>query len=688
MATATLSHRAPDPADPFPRSRLGRALGHPAAYALTAVILLTLFGWTFFTHPQRVAPTKDPAYYTWRTEALMTEKPATLLSITGPFDVFSGGYRVSSAVLGGYLRRVAGVSQLKVTVFLVVGLPVLIALLLGGFALRQRGDPLIFHVVALGAGSLLLTPPFVGYLDNVLCLFFLAAALWFLTPARSSWPGRAGLGLFLLASGFTHPTTLAIFCFALFAMAFARWILMGFDLGEAARRDGSVLAIAFAAAVVTYVAWKAGIWGRSASLSEAALAPPYGSGFFKDRMTEWVGAMHPLLNGPLFLAGVAGLIAVGRRAARDDLASVAIIWLAPLVGLFGFLAGLTYPYYRFFNTTLAWILLVGVGAYFAIRFFLARAARGGLNRFAALGAVAVIAIIGVNFADGLGASGWNNPAGGWLSTSEKRDLDALRAYLSSVGQPDRPVVFVVDNKPPAPFQIYGYTKLTGNTSRYGLPQGQIDRGYLYLGSLRQFLHSRPTLTGDPTYDRLSRGFLADARGGIAASGQGPIVVLDSVFNASGSNAGALGKLSTKGIVHALGAEPSTRHAQLVKVDQGTATAGSGSTVPVRPPPVHPSPWHAVLVPLGLLLLLVPGLLAVSWFAPGASFAEMLGLVPALSMAFLALIGIAALAIIRSPFSGPVAWVCLALAVAASGSLRLLSARSLPRGRFTYDSGAS
>ena len=194
MATATLSPRAPDPAAPFPRSGLDRALGHPAAYCLTALILLTLFGWTFFTHPQRVAPTKDPAYYTWRTEALLTEKPTTVLSITGPFDVFAGGYRVSSPVLGAFLRRIAGVSQLKVTVFLVVGLPVLIALLLGGFALRQRGDPLIFHVVALATGSLLLTPPFVGDLDNVLCLFFLAAALWFIGPARDSWPARCRPG--------------------------------------------------------------------------------------------------------------------------------------------------------------------------------------------------------------------------------------------------------------------------------------------------------------------------------------------------------------------------------------------------------------------------------------------------------------------------------------------------------------
>jgi hypothetical protein len=645
---------------------------------------VALFGWTFFTHPQRVAPTKDPAYYTWRTEVLITEKPATLLGITGPFDMFSGGYRVSSSVLGGFLRRIAGISQLKQTVFLVVGLPVLTALLLGGFALRQRGDPLIFHAVALGAGSLLLTPPFVGYLDNVLCLFFLAAALWFITGARDSWPARAGLGLFLLASGFTHPTTLAIFCFVLGAMAVVRLVFSRFDLKRTLKLDGPVLAVAFGAVVITYLAWKVGIWGRSASLSEAALAPPYGSAFFRDRMTQWIGTMHPLLNGPLFLAGVVGLIAAGRKAVDDDLARVAILWLAPLVGLFGFLAGLTYPYYRFFNTTLAWILLVGLGAYFAIRFFVGVALRGGPSRLALIGVVAVIVIVGGNFADGLGASGWNNPAGGWLSQSEKRDLDAVRSYLTNLQQPERPVVFVVDNKPPAPFQIYGYTKLTANTSRYALPPGQIDRGYLYLGSMDRFMRSAPTLTGEHTYDKLSRGFLDDAKHGVArSSGQKPIVVLDSAFNASGANA----DVAPESLVS------SDLDADVLTVDRGKVTPlSAGSEVAdlsgdVR---IHtaPSIWHSGLVVLGLLLLLLPGLLAISWFVPGASLAEMLGMVPALALALLALIGIVVLAVARSPFSGTLAWVSLGLAVLLGAVLRVLSWRALPRGRVTYGSTTS
>jgi hypothetical protein len=672
MATATLSNRAPGPPAPLGPSSFDRALGHRLAFVLTALILLTLFGWTFFSHPDRVAPTKDPAYYTWRTEALMSEKPAALLSITGPFDVFSGGYRVSAAVLGGYLRRIAAVSELETTVLLVVALPVLTALLLGGFAYRQRADPLIFHAVALGSGSLLLTPPFVGYLDNMLCLFFISAALWFIPPSRGSWPARAGLGAFLLIAGFTHPTTLAIFGFALGGMALVRLLATGLDLRRTLRLDGPVLAVALVSATATYLAWKIGIWGRPASLSEAALPPPYGSSFFLDRTILWLKTMHPLLNGPLFIIGLGGLVAAGRRAAEDDLARIAVVWLLPLAGLFGFVGGLTYPYYRFFNTTLAWLLLVGIGGWFAMRFFVATAARGGIATVALLGVVAVVVIIGANFAFGLGASGWSDPNAGWLTTSEKRDLDALRSYLTRLGQPDRPVVFVTDNKPPAPFQIYGFTKLTGNTSRYGLPPGQIDRGFLYLGSFARFARSAPTLTGDSTYDRLSQGFLEDARRGIASSGRKPLVVLDAAFNVSGSNE------------RLQGARLHMRGADVVEVSDGRVTAlGGPAPFTTHRTNLQAPIWHIGVVVLGLILLLLPGLLAIKWFLPDALLPDMLGMVPALSMALLSLVGIVVLALTRSPFSGSTAWLCVALCLVLAALLRMRAWNSIPRNRATY-----
>ncbi|HEY7876355.1 MAG TPA: hypothetical protein VIG64_14665 [Actinomycetota bacterium] len=664
MTTKTLFKRAQG----TPADRVERVLGHPVAYVLTATILLSIFGWTFITQPERVAPTKDPAYYTWRTEVQITEKPGTLLEITGPYDVFSGGYRVASSVIGGYLRKIAGVSSLHVTVFLVVALPVLIALLLGGFAYRQRGDPLIFHAVALGSASLLLTPPFVGYLDNVFCLFFLTASLFFIAPSRDSWRARIAFGLLLLMASFTHPTTLVIFFVVLCAMAAARWVYRRFDLKSVVKDDGPAIVVAFAVIVLTYLIWKVGIWGPSESLSESALPPPYGSDFFLARMILWIKAMRPALNAPLFVIGAVGLLAAGRRAAEDDLARVGIVWLTPLAGIFGFVAGLTYPYYRFFNTTIAWILLPSIGIYFLVRFFIERS-RGAGGAVAAVIVVAAMAVlVGTNFSTTLKLSNWNNADGGWLSAAERDTLDQLRLHLTTSTDPDTPVVFVVDEEADPAFQVYGFTKLAGNTSRYGLPPGQIDRGYEYLGSLDNYLAGEPTLTGEKTYDKMSRGFLADTNDGLeqaASEGveQEPVVVVADIFNESGANTSFFGE-------DAEFPEGLDENVWIMK--DGALTTGDGTTHAAVASEESPTELHAAAVLAGLLLLLVPGYLALRFFLPDAGWAEGLGIVPALSLTMIAVSGIAVLAVVRQPFSTSIAWISLGLAVAA-GVVMMLAA---------------
>ncbi|MDQ4126014.1 MAG: hypothetical protein M3134_10525, partial [Actinomycetota bacterium] len=273
MATSTLTERVRPQPEPTNGSRLDRWLGHPAAFLATAAVLLAIFGWTFLENPGRPAPADDPAYYTWRTEALIDNDPVTLLEATGPLDMYSGGYRVTTPVIASYFRELGGAALLTPTVLLAVGLRVVIPLLLAGFAYRQRRDPLIFHSVAFGSASLLLTPPFGGYLDNVLTLFFLGASLFFIEPSRRSWPARLVFGGLLVLSGLTHPTTLVIFCVVLGVMAGARWLFRRFDLKSVIRDDGPMLVSAFAACVVTYLIWKVGIWGKSAPLSDAALPP-------------------------------------------------------------------------------------------------------------------------------------------------------------------------------------------------------------------------------------------------------------------------------------------------------------------------------------------------------------------------------------------------------------------------------
>ncbi len=653
MTTSTLSDRAPD-VSPTLIGRVSGWLGRPVAYIITTLILLAAFGGTFVTNPDRVAPTKDPAYYTWRTEALITEDPVTLLEIEGAFGMFEGGYRVTAPILGGYLREGAGISSLRVTVVLMVVLPVLVALLLAGFAYRQRKDPLIWHSVALGAGSLLLTPPFVGYLDNVLCLVFLAASLYLIPGTRDSWPARIGFAALLLASGFTHPTTLAFFCIVLGAMAVVR-ALFRRELKSVIRDDGPMLVTAFVAGILMVAVWTVGIWGKSASLSESALAPPYGSDFFVDRLVLWIKAMRPALNAPLMLIGVIGLLAMTKRkAAEDELTRVSIVWLAPLVGIFGFLAGKAYPYYRFFNTTLAWVLLVGLGVYFAARFFLTKADEGGPRRLALLGVVALVVIIATNFTKGLEVSGWNNANGGWISPSQRLQLDHLRSVLED--HEGRPVVFVIDDEPDQEFQIWGFTKLSGNTSRYGMPSGEIENAFLYLGSLENYLAGEPTLRGQETYDKVSRGVLEDAQAGIERLGEEPIVVVAQAFNSQGSNVNVISGegptlFSTEGTeVWVVG-----EHLWVRDMATGEPFDSQGE-------PKGGGPLDILLAVLGLAVMLVPGYLLFRWLLPDGELPEALGMVPALSMTILSFVAMAVLAV-AGPFSTGVVWACIVGSIA-------------------------
>lgn len=687
MAKTLSAEAAPQVSPPDESSSiLSRVLGHPLAFLATVVVLLAIFGGTFVLHPGRSAPTRDPAFYTWRTEALLTEDPETLIEIEGPKGLYAGGYRVSAPVLGGLLRRIPNVAETSSIAFIMVVVPVVTSLLLAGFAYRYRRDPLLWHVVAIASAGLMLTPPFVGYLDNVMSVMFLAAALWFIEPARNSWRGRVGLGLFLVTTGMTHTTTLAVFGLALGAMTAARALFGRFEgrpgpigrVRETLAADGPMLATAFGSAAVTFLIWTIGVWGQPAPLSESATVFPYDASFFLARLEQWVSAMRPALNGPLLVAGAAGLLAAGRRWVDDDLARVSILWFAPLVGTFGFVAGLAYPYYRFFNTTLAWVLLVGLGAYFVARFFYDRAASGGASRLALVGVAAVAAILATNFTVGLQASAWSDPDRGWLTPRKQGDLDLLRANLESLGDVARPVVFISDVRPPrieTLAQVWGITQVNGNTARYGLPDGQIDRGLLYQGAVASYLANEPTVTGNDAYDDLAAASLEDVRRGIEAAGEEPLVVVASIFNQNGPNAAI-----------ATGDEPlpATDGADVWLLHDGAVESASGNTgVPER---IVAEPFrsegaggglHIAWVLVACALLVAPGITATRWFLPRASLAEFLGIAPALAMAGLVLAGVGVLAVARAPLSEALAWTTLAVTVVAGA---VLGAGAMRRGR--------
>ena len=155
--------------------------------------------------------------------------------------MFSGGYRVTTPLLGALLMRVAGASRYSFAIVFMVGVPVLASLAIAAFAYRHRRDPLLFFLTFLGAAALFLTLPYVGYMDNITCLFILAMTLPFLQPARTSWGARSALALLLFCATMTHPTTLAIFVLVLVASAGLHFLTSRFSFRETWRSDGWML---------------------------------------------------------------------------------------------------------------------------------------------------------------------------------------------------------------------------------------------------------------------------------------------------------------------------------------------------------------------------------------------------------------------------------------------------------------
>jgi hypothetical protein len=416
---------------------------------------------------------------------------------------------------------------------------------------------------------------------------------------------------------------------------------------------------------VVYAVWKIGIWGQTAALGEAAVPPPANSAFFMKRMLGWVAALRPGLNGPLFALGFIGLLLTGKRALEDDFTRPALVWLLPLVGSFGFLAGLAYPYYRFFNTTVSWVLLVGVGLYFAIRFLLEVAGRGGLARVALVGVVLLAYVVATNFTKGFEQVGWNDIEEAWISPDEIEEMDVVRANLN--GGPDVPVVFVTDVANPAPERAYGWLKLVANVARYGVELGQQDRTFVYLGSVENYLAGKPSDGAAPNYRELSQASLDDAEAGIEAAREDPIVVAAAVWNFEGANT----ELVEGGQVPvAEGADLLVVSGAEARTDQGAARAGDAAGG-------GEAGWlNLARTIAGLLLLLVPGFFAARAALPDAGTAELVGLVPALAMAALGLGGIAVLAIVAAPLSAPRAWIILGLVAAALGVLLAAVRRGL------------
>ena len=114
-----------------------------------AVLLMVILGWGLIVHPTWTAPTRDPAWYTWRANIILHGDPGSIAGDWGPSSVFGGGYRVTVPLAGALLQRVAGISAYSFSAFLMVAIPILTGLAFGAGAYRARRDPLVVLITRI-----------------------------------------------------------------------------------------------------------------------------------------------------------------------------------------------------------------------------------------------------------------------------------------------------------------------------------------------------------------------------------------------------------------------------------------------------------------------------------------------------------------------------------------------------------
>jgi hypothetical protein len=639
--------------------------------AVAITVLLLAFGWTFLRDPSVSAPTRDPAWYTWRSNLMMNDDPGLIAGDWGPFSMFGGGYRVSVPLYGSILQRVAGIDLYTFSAFMMVGIPVLTGLALGAFSWRKRRDPLLFLLVMLATAALFMTTPYVGYLDNITILFFLAMILAFFEPGRTSWGARTALFLLGIVAAYTHPTTCVIFGASLMAVFGLRVLTSRFHLGPALKELGpSLMSVGFGM-ILGLASWLASPWGTAGSLADAALPPPYTREVFMKRLDGWVSSLQPAIIVPLVLLAIGWTIWRARRDQErsDGFGTISTLLLLPFLGTLGWIAGATYPYYRFMNATLALFPLAGLGAYVAIK-WLGR--RDGVAKIAGvLASVLIVGSFGYVWVSGRDAAQWADPDNQWIDQPTRTALAAARAIVE--GEPaDSPIVFVVNYGDT--YQSYGWAKTFTNVSRTGLPGDAVKRSMTYFGAVEDLLAGQPTALTDATYNKMSRGFNRELTALRAEYTGEPVVFLVRQFNQGTVNEDLLdsGDPSVVSIGDDIAvvtgqglASPSP-----AAIEEARASEAEVAGFYASHPGIFGNLGHNLWVVVALaLLLVVPGLLASRFFELDDAWLRV-ALVPGISIALTVIAGVLVVAVHRAPFGTADGWASLGLATAFAAGLRI------------------
>ncbi|MGH2681298.1 MAG: MFS transporter [Actinomycetota bacterium] len=673
------------PPSPVPTSRLGSwwvIVGF-------ALVLLLALGWRFVADPSLSAPTRDPAWYTWRAGVILEDDPGSVAGDWGPDNLFSGGYRVTVPLAGALLQRIAGISTYSFSAFLMLGMPILTGLALGAGAFRSRRDPLVVLLTMLATAGLFLTTPYVGYLDNITVLFLLSLIVAFADAARTSWGARMAIFLIGMAAAFTHPTTCVLFGVSLLAVWGTHLLTGRFRLGSAMRADGPLVLSAGSGMVTGLALWVVGIWGPGGPelLKDAALPPPYTAAFFRQRLVEWVTSMRPEITIPLIVVAIVSTIMVARRTRMPvaQYEQVSIWWMIPFAGILTFLLGQAIPYYRFMNATAAPMALTGLGAFLAVRWLLR--GEGTRKVVGAVGALVVVGALAWMFVDPV-MNRWAQQDNQWAPQSVRTSLAA--AHDVSVTAGERPIVLIVNygntDDATGSNTTYGWAKTYTNVFRTGLPGAFAKYQATYVGTVEDFRRGVPSDGPSENYRDTSRSHWNEVRARLSTYPEPPVVFLIEEYysgRCNGVTQGACTEEVERGALERATADsveiaPGTH----VLLGDGLYVPASGDVAGARAAAdaaaarfAHPAgPFedlaHQGRVLAGLFSLAVlPGLLAAPFFGLNDTPSR-IALIPGTSIVMSLLAGIAVLGVWRGPLTEAKAWVVVGLAVGAGAALRL------------------
>jgi MFS family permease len=653
-----------------------------------AVALLVALGWRFVVDPSLSAPTRDPAWYTWRAGVIMEDEPGSVAGPWGPDNLFSGGYRITVPLAGALLQRVAGISTYTFSAFLMLGIPILTGLALGAGAFRSRRDGLVVLLTMLATAGLFLTTPYVGYLDNTTVLFLLSLIVAFADAARTSWGARVAIVLIGMAAAFTHPTSCVLFGVSLLGVWGLHVLTSRFRLGSALRSDGPLLLSTGSGIIAGLALWVLGIWGPGGPelLRDAALPPPYTAAFFRERLLEWVTSMQPAITFPLIAVAIGATILLARRTRTPagQYEQVSTWWMFPFAGVLTFLTGEAIPYYRFMNASAAPMALAGLGAFVLVRWLWR--GQGGRRIAGAFGALAVVGALAWVFVDpAIGR--WAQQDNQWAPQSVRTSLAAARAVVEAAGE--RPSILIVNHgntdDATGSNPTYGWAKTFTNVFRTGLPGRMARLNATFVGTVDDFRAGVPGSGPSRNYRETARSHWNEVRLRMRTYPAAPVAFLIEEYyegrcnGSEGPCDGAAGRAALDAALagsvqigpgtHVLTGdglyEPSPEVVQQARAAAGTAAARFADP----PGPLADLP-HQARVLAGLFLLAVlPGLLAAPFFDLRDTPSR-LALIPGTSIVLTLVAGIAVLGVWRGPLTDAKAWTVIAVAVGAGAALRL------------------